>query len=134
MNRSLMPFTGEIDRIFNDNFFFPTQNFLPAIDIYQDADNVVAEVALPGMNPDDVEITIENDVLTLSGERKSENEVKREDYYCKEVRSGHFSRSIVLPMTVKGDETKAKYDKGILRITMPKEENVKPKRVQIEAA
>lgn len=134
MNRSLMPFTGEIDRIFNDNFFFPNQNFLPAIDIYQDADNVIAEVALPGIDPSDVEITIENDVLTLSGERKSENEVKREDYYCKEVRGGHFSRSLVLPMSVKGDDTKAKYDKGILRITMPKEETVKPKRIQIEGA
>lgn len=134
MNRNLMPFTGEIDHFLNENFFFPSQSFLPAIDIYQDAENVIAEAALPGIAPSDVEITIENDVLTLSGQRKNENEVKREDYYCKEVRNGHFSRSIVLPMSVKGDETKAKYDKGILHITMPKEEKVKPKRVQIEVA
>lgn len=134
MTRSLMPLTGELDRFFNDNFFLSSQNFLPAIDIYQEADNVIAEIALPGIDPKEVDIVIENDVLSISGERKSENEVKREDYYCKEVRSGHFSRSVVLPMSVKGDEAKAKYDKGLLRITMPKEESVKPKRISVEVA
>lgn len=134
MTRSLMPLTGEIDRFLNDSFFLSSQNFLPAIDIYQETDNVVAEVALPGIDPKDVDIVIENDVLTISGERKSEREVKREDYYHREVRSGNFSRSVVLPMSVKGDEATAKYEKGILRISMPKEESVKPKRISVEVA
>lgn len=133
MNRSLMPLAGEIDRFFSDSFF-PSSSFLPAIDIYQETDNVIAEIALPGIDPKEVDVVIENDVLSISGERKSEHEIKREDYYCKEVRGGHFSRSVVLPMSVKGDEASAKYDKGILRITMPKQESVKPKRISVEVA
>lgn len=134
MNRSLMPLAGEIDRLFSDNIFFPSTGFLPAIDIYQETDNVIAEIALPGIDPSEVDVVIENDVLSISGDRKSEHEVKREDYYCKEVRGGHFSRSVVLPMSVKGVAATAKYDKGILRITMPKEESVKPKRISVEVA
>jgi HSP20 family protein len=134
MTRSLTPLAGEIDRFLNDSFFLPSQNFLPAIDIYQETDNVIAEVALPGIDPKEVDITIENDVLSISGERKSEREVKREDYYCKEVRGGSFSRSLVLPMSVKGDEAKAKYENGMLRITMPKQESVKPKRISVDVS
>ncbi|PIX91648.1 MAG: heat-shock protein Hsp20, partial [Candidatus Moranbacteria bacterium CG_4_10_14_3_um_filter_41_65] len=76
-------------------------------------------------------ITIENDVLTVSGSTEEKEEVKREDYYHREVRTGSFSRSVVLPMAVKGDNTEAKYDKGVLIITMPKEESVKPKKIAV---
>lgn len=131
MTRHLMQFPmRDIDRFFTDDFL-GTADFAPALDIYQDHDHVVAEVALPGIDPAKVDITIENDVLTISGSTEEKKEVKREDYYRKEVREGSFTRSIVLPMAVKGNEAKAEYQKGVLTITMPKEESVKPKKISV---
>lgn len=134
MTRHLIPFpTNDLSRLIGDSFF--TENdFYPALDVYQDKDNVVAELAIPAIDPKRVDITIENDVLTVSGTNESKQEVKREDYYRKEVRTGSFSRSIVLPMAVKGNDAQAKYDKGVLTITMPKEESVKPKKVAVQVS
>lgn len=131
MTRHLIPFmpTSDLGRFFGDEFL--GTDFFPALDVYQDKDNVVAELSLPGIDPAKVDITIENDVLTVSGSSEEKKEVKREDYYRKEVRTGSFSRSVVLPMAVKGDSTQAHYDKGVLTITMPKEESVKPKKVTV---
>lgn len=132
MTRHLIPFpTREFDRFFGDELF-GTADFLPALDVYQNKDNVVAELALPGIDPEKVDIVIENDVLTVSGSTEEKNEVKREDYYRKEVRAGNFSRSVVLPMAVKGNDAQAHYEKGVLTITMPKEESVKPKKVSVQ--
>lgn len=131
MTRHLIPFpTNELSRFFGDEFL-GSGDFFPALDVYQDRDSVVAELSLPGIDPAKVDIVIENDVLTVSGSSEEKEEVKREDYYRKEVRTGNFSRSVVLPMAVKADETKAKYDKGLLTITMPKEESVKPKKISV---
>lgn len=131
MTRHLIPFmpTNDLSRFFGDEFL--GADFFPALDVYQDKDNVVAELSLPGIDPSKVDITIENDVLTVSGSSEEKKEVKREDYYRKEVRTGSFSRSVVLPMAVKGDDTQAHYEKGVLTITMPKEESVKPKKVTV---
>jgi HSP20 family protein len=132
MTRHLIPFpTQELNRFFGDDFF-GMGDFAPALDVYQDKDNVIAELAIPGIDPNKVEIVIENDVLSVSGNVEARNEVKREDYYRKEVRTGSFSRAVVLPMAVKGDEAQAHYDKGVLTITMPKEEAVKPKRIAVQ--
>ncbi len=132
MTRSIIPFpVRDFDRFFGDDTL-SFRDFIPALDIYQDKDNVVAEIALPGVDPKKVDITIENDVLTVSGSTEEKEEVKREDYYHREVRTGSFSRSVVLPMAVKGNDTKAKYDKGVLVITMPKEESVKPKKIAVQ--
>ncbi|HCJ45366.1 MAG: hypothetical protein COZ86_00430 [Candidatus Moranbacteria bacterium CG_4_8_14_3_um_filter_41_13] len=131
MTRSIIPFpVRDFDRFFGEDAL-SFGEFLPALDIYQDKDNVVAKLALPGVDPKKVDITIENDVLTVSGSTEEKEEVKREDYYHREVRTGSFSRSVVLPMAVKGDNTEAKYDKGVLIITMPKEESVKPKKIAV---
>lgn len=131
MTRHLIPFpTSDFSRFFGDEFF-GTGDFFPALDVYQDKDNVVAELAVPGIDPAKVDITIENDVLTVSGHTEEKQEVKREDYYRKEVRAGSFSRSVVLPMAVKGSDAQANYDKGVLTITMPKEEAVKPKKISV---
>jgi len=131
MTRSIIPFpVRDFDRFFGEDAL-SFGEFLPALDIYQDKDNVVAKLALPGVDPKKVDITIENDVLTVSGSTEEKEEVKREDYYHREVRTGSFSRSVVLPMAVKGDNTQAKYDKGVLVITMPKEESVKPKKIAV---
>ena len=131
MTRHLIPFPGsDLSRFFGDEFL-GTADFFPALDVYQDKDNVVAELALPGIDPSKVDITIENDVLTVSGSSEEKQEVKREDYYRKEVRTGSFSRSVVLPMAVKGENTRAHYDKGVLTVMMPKEESVKPKKITV---
>ncbi len=131
MTRHLIPFpTNDLTRLFGDDFL-GTADFFPALDVYQDKESVVAELALPGIDPAKVDIVIENDVLTVSGSTEEKQEVKREDYYRKEVRTGSFSRSVVLPMAVKGNDAQAHYDKGVLTITMPKEESVKPKKITI---
>lgn len=132
MTRHLIPFIpgNDLSRFFGDEFL-GTGDFFPSLDVYQNKDNVIAELALPGIDPAKVDITIENDVLTVSGSTEEKQEVKREDYYRKEVRTGSFSRSVVLPMAVKGEDTQAHYDKGVLTITMPKEESVKPKKISV---
>lgn len=109
------------------------RNFLPAMDVRQDNENVVVETALPGIDHDKVEISVENDVLTISGKTEEKNEIKREDYYRKEIKEGSFSRSIILPMGVKADQAEAHYEKGILKITLPKAEEAKPKKIAIKA-
>jgi len=119
-----------------DNFFeegpWGGADFNPAMDIYQDKDNVIVETSLPGVDPEKVEITIENDVLTVSGQSKDEKEIKKENYYRREMYRGSFSRSVILPMRVKADKAQAQSEKGILKITIPKAEEVKPKKIAIK--
>jgi len=93
----------------------------------------VVETSLPGIDADKVDISVENDVLTISGKTEEKSEVKREDYYRKEIREGSFSRSVILPFKVKADEAQAEYAKGILTITIPKAEEAKPKKISIKA-
>lgn len=107
-------------------------NFMPAVDIYQDKDNVIVEMDIPGIDHDKLDISVENDVLTVSGSREDKKEIKREDYYRKEVSSGAFSRSVILPMQVKGSEADAEFKRGVLKITLPKAEEVKPKKIAVK--
>lgn len=123
---------NDIDRFFDEDMWNGA-NFTPAVDVYQDKDNVIVETPLAGIDPDKVDITIENDVMTISGSTEEKKEVKREDYYRKEVREGRFSRSIILPMSVKAEKAEATSDKGMLKIVIPKAEEVKPKKIAIKA-
>lgn len=107
-------------------------NISPAVDIYQDKDHVIVEVQIPSIDPKDVEINVENDVLTISGETEKKEEVERENYYRKEIRSGSFVRRVILPMAVKGQQAKAEYTKGLLTVTLPKTEEVKPKKIPVK--
>ncbi|NTU66596.1 MAG: Hsp20/alpha crystallin family protein [Candidatus Moranbacteria bacterium] len=120
----------EMDRFFDEDAW--GADFVPAINVFQDKDNVIVETSLPGIDPEKVDISVENDVLTISGSREEKSEIKREDYYRKEIREGSFSRSVILPMAVKASEAKAHAEKGILRITLPKAEEVKPKKISVE--
>lgn len=125
----------EVDEF--DKFFegFPVAratSFVPSIDVYQDKDNVVVETPLANINPDKVNISIENDVLTIEGKTEKKSEVEEKNYYRKEIRYGSFHRAVALPAAVKGDKAKAVYEKGLLKITIPKEEKVKPKKVKVE--
>ena len=105
--------------------------FAPAIDLYQDKDNVIAEVYIPGINPDNVEVAIENDVLTIKGKTEQKKEIDDKNYYRKEVRVGSFQRAVQLPIHVKGNKAQASYKDGILKISIPKAEEVKPKTIKI---
>lgn len=121
----------DLDKIFDEGVWSDV-DFTPAIDVYQDKDNVIVETPLPGVDPEKVDITIENDVLTISGNSEDTKEVKREDYYRKEVRRGSFSRSVILPMSVKADMAEAHSEKGILKVTIPKAEEAKPKKIAVK--
>lgn len=134
MTREIMRFTpnNEIERFFGDHFFpFTQQKFAPEIDMYQDHDNLIVETSVPGIDPNNVDISVENDVLTISGNMNEKKEVKNEDYYRKEIRQGSFSRSIILPIIVKGSEATAECDNGVLQITLPKAEDAKPKKIAV---
>jgi len=107
-------------------------DFIPAVDIYQDKDNVIVEMDAPGIDPDKIDISVEHDVLTVSGTREEKKEVKKEDFYRKEIRSGSFARSVILPMQIKGDQAEADFKKGILKVVLPKADEVKPKKIAVK--
>lgn len=106
--------------------------FTPALDMYEDKDNVVVETQLGGIDPEKVDISIENNVLTIKGESEKKSEVDEKNYYRKEIRRGSFYRTIALPTKVDGDKANAVNEDGILKITVPKAAEVKPKTIKIE--
>lgn len=129
----MFPAVDEFDKFFDD--FSPLTrmaNFVPALDVYQTKDDVVVEAPLAGIDPGKVNISIENDVLTIEGQSEQKSEVDEKNYYRKEVRCGSFHRSVALPAAVNGDKAKATYEKGVLKIVVPKEERTKPKTVKVE--
>jgi len=107
-------------------------SFAPAMDVYQTDKDIVAEVSLPGIDPQQVKISIVNDVLTIEGKMEKKSEVDEKNYYRKEVSIGSFYRSVALPTAVDGDHAKAVYEDGVLKVTIPQEERVKPKSITIE--
>jgi HSP20 family protein len=106
--------------------------FTPAVDMYEDQDNIVIETQLGGIDPDKVDIAIENNVLTFKGQSEKKSEVDEKNYYRKEIRRGSFYRTIPLPTKVDGDNASAVNEDGILKITVPKAAEVKPKTIKIQ--
>ena len=135
--REMMSLREAMDQLFNDAFTRPVSmsggSVIPAIDLYQNNDAVIVKAALPGLKADDVQISVTADVLTLRGEFKQENEKKDTTYHIREQRFGSFERSIMLPSDVQTDKAKADFENGILTITLPKAESVKPKTITIKA-
>jgi len=123
----------EMDSFFR-GFPMPRQmtSFVPSLDIYQDKDNVVVEAPVAGVNPEEVKISIENDVLTIEGKSEKKSEVDEKNYYRKEISYGSFHRSVALPVAVNGEKAKAEYDDGVLKVTIPKEERVKAKSIKVQ--
>lgn len=108
------------------------EGFVPAVDMYQDKDNVIVETQLAGIDPEKVDIAIENDVLTIRGESEKKSEVEDKNYYRKEIRRGSFYRRVSLPTHVLGDKATAVAEEGILKISIPKAPEAKPKTIKIE--
>jgi HSP20 family protein len=103
-----------------------------AVDVVENKDEFIIKASVPGISPDDLEISYTDDTLTIKGEIKSENEVKENQYHLRERRYGSFSRSISLPNKVKGDAIEATCQNGVLTLRLPKAEEVKPKRIAIK--
>jgi len=126
----------DMDKFFDSGWgmtpFRGMTGVMPAMDVYEDTDNVYVETPLPGVNPDKVAISIENDVLTIEGKSERKSEVEDKKYYRKEVSYGSFHRAVALPSSVKGEDAKATYQNGVLKVTVPKEERAKPKTVKVE--
>ena len=106
--------------------------FTPAVDMYEDKENIIIETQLAGINPDDVSISIENDTLCIKGKSEKKSEIDEKNYYRKEIKRGSFFRSISLPTRVNGDEAKAVAEEGVLKIIIPKASETKPKVIKIE--
>jgi HSP20 family protein len=129
----------EMDHLWDDYFgsgrrgLQPLQaEFSPAVDVTETAEAVVVKAEVPGMDAQDINISVTGDVLTIKGEKKSEREEKEKNYHVVERSYGSFSRSMTLPAAVNLEEIEAKYDKGVLTVTCPKKEEVKPKAIEIK--
>lgn len=129
---------NEIDRLFEDPFSFAPTSFFegetPKIDIYEDQDKITVQAELPGMKKEEIDISIEGDVLTISGERKTEHEEKQGEAVRSERYFGRFMRSITLPQPVKNENIQARYQHGILTVTCPKTEQAKRQRIEIQSS
>lgn len=129
-----------MDKLFEDSFVRPSRMLaafgeaaIPAIDVYQTPNEFVVKASLPGTKPDDVNIDITGNTLTIKGETKAEQETKNEDYLYQERRYGSFSRSLVLPSGLQADKIEATMENGILTLTIPKAEEAKPKTIKVKA-
>jgi HSP20 family protein len=112
---------------------YPTGGWIPAIDVFEKEDQFVVKAELPGMNEEDLDVSVAGDTLTIKGEKKMESEVKEKDYYRCERSYGSFMRSIPLPSSVDASKIKASYEEGVLQVTLPKAAEVKPKKVSVAA-
>ena len=135
----MMTLREAMDRLFNDAFTRPWLSIRdggstwssPAINMYETDNEVVVKAALPGIQADEVQINVHGDVLTIRGETRQEEEKKEKTWQIREHRWGAFERSVRLPTGVTSDKAKADFENGILTITLPKSEEVKPKTIAI---
>ena len=128
----------EMNRMF-DNFFHGVDepslfngSWVPAVDVAEEDDAYVVKVELPGVNKEDVKITLESNILTIRGEKKAENDVQQKNYHRTERTYGSFQRSFTLPTIVKNDKIDAVYKDGILTVSLPKAEEAKPKQIEVK--
>ena len=142
--RRMSTLRGEIDQLFDqvfDRFIespsdiaLGSQSFggwLPAVDLYEDKDNLIVKAELPGMKKEDIDISLHDGFLTVSGERKEEKKTDSGESYRSERYLGRFSRSITLPTKVVADKINATYNDGVLTVVLPKSEEAKPKQIPV---
>ena len=108
-----------------------SSSFAPAVDVYEDEHNVTLKIEVPGIDEKDIDVRVENNTLTVHGERKIEKEEKEENYRRVERQYGSFTRTFNLPATVDAERVQADYDKGVLKITLPKKAEAKPKQIKV---
>ena len=129
-----------VDGLFDQSFSRPWRivrwengESVSPLDVYETDDELVVKAVLPGVKPEDVEVSITGDTLSIKGEFKAEEETKKRSYYRQERRYGSFHRAITLPTEVETDKAEAVFEHGVLTLTMPKAEAVKPKTIQVKA-
>ncbi len=130
----------EWERRFDDLFGRPSwrlpveeRGWMPALDVFEKADRFVVKAELPGMKEEDIDVSVVGDTLSIKGEKKTETEVKEEDYYRCERSYGSFYRSIPLPPNVDANKIEASFDDGVLEVALPKSAKVKPKKIAVSA-
>ena len=127
-----------MDRLFEDSFVRPSRLWPelageePALDVYQTDKDIVVKASLPGIKPEEVDISVTGDMLTIKGEHKEAEEEKKADYFRKERRYGAFRRSMTLPVVVKAEKADATFENGVLTVTLPKTEESKPKQIKVK--
>ena len=124
-------FTGNVGRTFDDEGI-ARGAWSPSVDIYENKDQIVLEAELPGMDREDFDLTVENSVITLRGERRFEKKEDTDNYHRVERAYGSFTRSFTLPNTVSGEGASADYRNGVLRVTLPKREETKARRIEVK--
>ena len=135
--REFTTLQDRMNRLFHDSFSegrdesLTTSTFAPAVDVYEDEHNVTLKFEVPGIEEKDIDVRIENNTLTVHGERKFEKEEKEENYRRIERQYGSFTRSFTLPNTVDPNQIQANYDKGVLKIKLAKKAEAKPKQIKV---
>ena len=138
--RDLISLREAMDRLFEESFIRPRAGWLAplgagalAVDMYETDQDVVIKSSVPGVKAEDIDITITGDTLTIKGETKAEEKVEKANYVRQERRYGAFSRSVTLPTTIVAEKAKAEFENGVLTLTLPKAEEVKPKAIKVKA-
>ncbi len=135
--RELLSMRDWMDRVFEDAFTRIDRPLgflgMPSVDLYQTDDDVIVKATLPGVKPEDINISVTGDVLNIRGEVKEEQVKEGASYHLRERRFGPFSRSLPLPTGVVADKAKAEFENGVLTLTLPKAEEVKPKTITVKA-
>jgi HSP20 family protein len=127
-----------LNRLFRDSYgegreeALTTSTFAPLVDVYEDEHNITLKIEVPGIDEKDIDVQIENNTLTVHGERKFEKEEKEENYRRVERQYGSFTRSFTLPNTVDAEQVQAHYDKGVLKIQLAKKAEAKPKQIKVK--
>ena len=136
----MRPWWLSADRNWIDEFFSDVMaddenrsRFMPSVDIKENKKNLVVKAEIPGMDAKDIDLTLEKDMLIISGERSEEKEEEDENYYRKETFSGSFRRALKLPVDVEADKIKADYKNGVLKVTLPKANGKAAKAITVEA-
>jgi len=136
--RELSSLRREMDRLFEDflgekgTFFPEAGSWVPAVDVSETDDNILVKAELPGMDSKDIDVSVQGDILVIKGDKKEEKETKEENYHRIERRRGTFARSIKIPVPVDAENISAKYDKGVLTVTLPKQEESKAKQIEVK--
>lgn len=136
--RELVEMRDTFNRYFEQALAWPRTEFptifgeVPALDIYETDEQIKVEVPLPGMKAEQIEVTLQGNLLTIKGEHKTSEEVKEEAYYRREVRSGAFKRSVVLPETADIEHPETEFEAGVLTIVFPKVAKVEPKKLEVK--
>jgi len=136
--RDLVTLREAMDRLFAESFVrpgsaFPTTFEGPAVDMYQTKDEIVVQATIPGVKPEDIDISVTGEILTIKGEFKQEEKIEEGSYVRQERRFGQFCREISLPTQVSADKAKAEFEHGVLTLRLPKAEAVKPKSITVKA-